>query len=410
MVIAAIFITITIIIIIIIIYRRFDVVSAHQQCVVVDGLFVDASNVNVSERSIPGLDAILRDQLPAAPMEAVVIGSTSGPSNRKAIWTQLGYSAHFSERSPGQGEAFVDDALVAHMQRVILSAKPGANLSRHLIVLATGDGGENDGRPSFKSAVEGALKVGFNVKLICYRPNPVYRRFAAEFSSQLQIVEINSTLSSWCLAAAGDISLEVPLSIKLSPSGDDGAMNMQVAKAVQKEAMAVAMRSGNVQKMRELADKLQKSSAAEEFKGDIELLLQLAKDFEDRRDDARMNSLQMAQECSNNRSMQSASRFVSAKSAMCSPSIVHRSFAATSDVSEKMKTPMKTPNPGAAAAANIFFAAPSTPPPTVPRALSAQKPGTPEKGAPGVVSSVLSSIGGFAASLFGSSSAEPDMQ
>jgi len=218
------------------------------------------------------------------------------------------------------------------------------------------------------------------------------------------------TLSSWCLAAAGDISMEVPLSIKLSPSGNDGAMNMQVAKAVQKEAMAVAMRSGNVQKMRELADKLQKSSAAEEFKGDIELLLQLAKDFEDRRDDARMNSLQMAQECSNNRSMQSASRFVSAKSAMCSPSIVHRSFAATSDVSEKMKTPMKTPNPGAAAAANIFFAAPSTPPPTVPRALSAQKPGAPEKGAPGVVSSVLSSIGGFAASLFGSSSAEPDMQ
>jgi hypothetical protein len=165
--------------------------------------------------------------------------------------------------------------------------------------------------------------------------------------------------------------------------------------------------------MRELADKLQKSSAAEEFKGDIELLLQLAKDFEDRRDDARMNSLQMAQECSNNRSMQSASRFVSAKSAMCSPSIVHRSFAATSDVSEKMKTPAKkqpVSDPGAAAAANIFFAAPSTPPPTVPRALSAQKPGAPEKGAPGVVSSMLSSIGGFAASLFGSSSAEPDMQ
>lgn len=190
MVIAAIFITITIIII----YRRFVVVGAHQQCVVVDGLFVDASNVNVSERSIPGLDAILRDQLPAAPIEAVVIGSTSGPSNRKAIWTQLGYSAHFSERFPGQGEAFVDDALVAHMQRVILSAKPGANLSRHLIVLATGDGGENDGRPSFKSAVEGALKAGFNVKLICYRPNPVYRRFAAEYPSQLQIVEINRAM------------------------------------------------------------------------------------------------------------------------------------------------------------------------------------------------------------------------
>jgi cold shock CspA family protein len=216
MVIAAIFIIITITITIII-YRRFVVVDAHQQCVVVDGLFVDASNVNVSERSIPGLDAILRDQLPAAPIEAVVIGSTSGPSNRKAIWTQLGYSAHFSERSPGQGEAFVDDALVAHMQRVILSAKPGANLSRHLIVLATGDGGENDGRPSFKSAVEGALKAGFNVKLICYRPNPVYRRFAAEFPSQLQIVEINRAMVEARARALSGVSDPPSVAAPLAP-------------------------------------------------------------------------------------------------------------------------------------------------------------------------------------------------
>ena len=133
--------------------------SLHQQCVVVDALIVDASNVNVPEHLIPGLDAIARDQLPA-PREAVVIGSTPGPSNRKAIWQQLGYSAHFVERSPGQGEAFVDDALVAHMQRAILSVLvplvPHANPSRHLIVLVTGDGGENDGRPIIVAAAAGS--------------------------------------------------------------------------------------------------------------------------------------------------------------------------------------------------------------------------------------------------------------
>jgi hypothetical protein len=180
--------------------------SLHQQCVVVDALIVDASNVNVPEHLIPGLDAIARDQLPA-PREAVVIGSTPGPSNRKAIWQQLGYSAHFVERCPGQGEAFVDDALVAHMQRAILSVLvplvPHANPSRHLIVLVTGDGGENDGRPSFKHAVLVALRAGLDVKLICYHANPVYLQFAAEFPTQLQIVQIDKAMVKRAHALSG---------------------------------------------------------------------------------------------------------------------------------------------------------------------------------------------------------------
>ena len=188
--------------------------SLHQQCVVVDALIVDASNVNVPEHLIPGLDAIARDQLPA-PREAVVIGSTPGPSNRKAIWQQLGYSAHFVERSPGQGEAFVDDALVAHMQRAILSVLvplvPHANPSRHLIVLVTGDGGENDGRPSFKHAVLVALRAGLDVKLICYHANPVYLQFAAEFPTQLQIVQIDKAMVKRAHAVSGVVVAAGPV-------------------------------------------------------------------------------------------------------------------------------------------------------------------------------------------------------
>ena len=51
--------------------------SLHQQCVVVDALIVDAANINVPEPFIPGLHAIARSQLPAAPKKSVVIGLTA---------------------------------------------------------------------------------------------------------------------------------------------------------------------------------------------------------------------------------------------------------------------------------------------------------------------------------------------
>jgi hypothetical protein len=223
------------------------------------------------------------------------------------------------------------------------------------------------------------------------------------------------TLSAWCLAAAGDISMNIPLSIQLSPSADDGDMNMKVAKAVQKEEMARAMRSGNVQQMRALAEKLQKSAAAAEFAADIAILLQLAKDFEDRREDVRMNSLQMAQECSNNRSMQSATRFMGSKAAVCSPSIVFKSKSASDDVSAKMSKGFKAKAGGSAEPTPVMNMSPwdfvAATPATV---QSAQPPGAPDAPqkdsaaapASGIISSVFSGI----RSIFGGSSSEPDMQ
>ena len=219
------------------------------------------------------------------------------------------------------------------------------------------------------------------------------------------------SLSSWCLAASGDISIQVPLCIKLSSSADDGPVNMQVAKAFQKEAVAVAMRSGDVQKMRELADKLQKSSSAEEFKSDISILLQLAKDFEDRRADVHMNSMQMAQDCSNNRSMQSAPRFVASKSAMCSPSISWGSAQARTQVSEELSLKLKpsttTPvTPQQLPATTQLPVAPQQHAPQIPS--GAPDAATPAPAAPGIFSSVLSGIRGLSSSIFGSSSSDAD--
>jgi hypothetical protein len=193
---------------------------------------------------------------------------------------------------------------------------------------------------------------------------------------------------------------------------------MQVAKAFQKEAVAVAMRSGDVHKMRELADKLQKGSAAQEFKSDISILLQLAKDFEDRREDVHMNSMQMAQECSNNRSMQSAPRFVASKSAMCSPSISWGSAQARSAVSEELSLKSK---PSTLQSPHHGQPRPATPPSTVQQLPAAiQQPVAPQipsrapdaaaaaPDAPGIFSSVMSGIRGLSSSIFGSGSSDPE--
>jgi hypothetical protein len=226
------------------------------------------------------------------------------------------------------------------------------------------------------------------------------------------------SLTAWCLASSGDISVEIPLSIKLSATADDGPVIVQVSKAFQKEAVAVAMRSGDVQAMRAVAEMLEHSAVAEDFKSDISILLQLAQDFEDRREDVYMNSLQMAQECSNNRSMQSAPRFAEFKSAICSPSITSGSFQAQARIEEQLS--LKS------GSSSSHFPSPSPHPYPYPHSYShhavlpfteeslaatvRSQPLTPDA-APsvsGVFSSLLSSIRGVSSSIFGSSSSNHD--
>lgn len=210
----------------------------QQQSLVVEALIIDASNVNVPEQFIPGLDAIVRARNELSePKEAVVIGSTPGPSNRKAKWQQLGYAAHFVEIKPGEGEQFVDDALVAHMQRAVLNVilAPDPRPSRHLIVLVTGDGGENEGRPSFKQAVQVALRAGLNVKLICYKPNPVYQQFKQEFGDQLQIQEINKVMVQQASLAAAP-----PLPITCSTQQSSPAVQQSCSSNAANDALSFA--------------------------------------------------------------------------------------------------------------------------------------------------------------------------
>ncbi len=192
--------------------------SLHQQCVVVDALIVDSSNVNVPKPFIPGLHAIARSQLPAAPQKSVVIGTTpltENPSSRQAVWESLGYSAHFKVRDLG-GEKFVDDALVSCIQQAVLDVITGPNPkpSEHLIVLVSGDGNFNGGRPSFRSAVLNALREGFNVKLICFKAkSSVYLEYAASFPNQMQIMIIDKEM----VANASRVGNVAAVSVKQPP-------------------------------------------------------------------------------------------------------------------------------------------------------------------------------------------------
>ncbi len=99
-------------------------------------IFVDDSNMGVNETEIPALDFIACHGL-ASYHERVVVGSQTeaiGHGRKERAWQALGYSAHFQQKLSGQPESFVDEMLVAHVQRVLLLHSPEGRT----IVLLTG--------------------------------------------------------------------------------------------------------------------------------------------------------------------------------------------------------------------------------------------------------------------------------
>jgi hypothetical protein len=150
-------------------------------------IFVDSSNVGVSETNIPGLSAIAHRGFGTV-HTAVVVGTTPSPSDRAALWENLGYTARFTVRAHGQPESAynVDATLVSWIQRAMRVYRG----QESNLVVVTGDGNDNEGDPSFCEVVRHALEDRWKVRLVCYRPNPLYRTMQREFPSSLQIVPI----------------------------------------------------------------------------------------------------------------------------------------------------------------------------------------------------------------------------
>jgi hypothetical protein len=169
-------------------------------------LFVDSSNVNVRPHEIAELDAIARFGFSRF-ATALVVGSAAGPSPKPAIWSSLGYKVVWTERNGLPESRFnVDTAIVAQMLQDIVIHQDSSN---RVMVLLSGDGNENDGMPSFRTAVQQALIKGWDVKLVCYRPNPVYRALESQFPRQMRIQIITPDGIARGTAAAGP-TLNVP--------------------------------------------------------------------------------------------------------------------------------------------------------------------------------------------------------
>ncbi len=100
-------------------------------------IFVDHSNLSLAEADIPAFDCIASNGLSSF-HERVVVGSqTEAPGHGRVerAWKALGYTAHFQQKLAHQSESFVDESLIAHVQRAVLQHSPEGRT----IVLATGE-------------------------------------------------------------------------------------------------------------------------------------------------------------------------------------------------------------------------------------------------------------------------------
>jgi hypothetical protein len=152
-------------------------------------IFVDASNVNVLANEIPALDAIARSGFSRF-ATAFVVGSSEDRCLKPSTWSSLGYQVSWTERHGRPESDFrVDTTIVAAMQKDILIH---TDASDRVMVLLSGDGNDNDGLPSFRDAVNLALSHGWSVKLICYKPNSIYRALESQYPGRMQIRLITS--------------------------------------------------------------------------------------------------------------------------------------------------------------------------------------------------------------------------
>jgi hypothetical protein len=101
--------------------------------------------------------------------DRVLVGSCVGGEERLEDWKELGYQVFMQHRDAAAREQFVDDALVAQMQRALLRSKDENNSGKTLVLLS-GDGNSNEGRASFSEVVKEALfDRGWRVEVWCWK-------------------------------------------------------------------------------------------------------------------------------------------------------------------------------------------------------------------------------------------------
>lgn len=152
-------------------------------------IYIDHSNIFLGAQMIldpkaKGRDSVRRDpsirlQIPALVglveggrtcVDRLVFGSSTTASNPQLVraWENLDYTVHLAHRLPGQGEQFVDDAIIAQINNAVLKFQTPPN-PQHTLILMTGDGNQNLGRTNFLDCVDNALRRGWKVEVWSWR-------------------------------------------------------------------------------------------------------------------------------------------------------------------------------------------------------------------------------------------------
>jgi len=156
-------------------YRPFP----NRISVIVDNsnVFIGAQQYNSANE--PGFqqDFSVRLDIPAltrliekgrATFARVVAGSfVFEASGYWKVWADMGYRVNAFNRNVGSKEFGVDECLFEETS-VLFQHPPSSRFvghAQHTIVMVTGDGNENEGRPSLRNVVEQALQLGFRVEL-----------------------------------------------------------------------------------------------------------------------------------------------------------------------------------------------------------------------------------------------------
>lgn len=150
---------------------QLDAKAAEEAAAATVHIFVDNTNINPGTRMThKTLVQVVEDNRNV--VTRMVFGSIT-PENKascltRQCWVRLNYTPHFQQRAVNTPEQFVDDALIAQIQQLVL-ATPAEVAKQSSLVLLTGDGNHNEGRTTFPDAIKHALKLGWLVEVWSWR-------------------------------------------------------------------------------------------------------------------------------------------------------------------------------------------------------------------------------------------------
>jgi hypothetical protein len=134
----------------------------------VKAIIADTSNIGLSPDDIAAADKLARgDSNPSMLYAIGTLPAHMKPENQekvKAIWGDLGYNVHLPVRgNDGEDPLNIDLKIAAEIIACCLKGE-----MKEEIVVCTNDAGDNKGEMSIRAAIQTVLRLGGNVRVMCY--------------------------------------------------------------------------------------------------------------------------------------------------------------------------------------------------------------------------------------------------